>query len=154
MEDGVAMGRLLAVISSLAALLVGMAPDAEAGGALGTGRAGGGHFGLGFRAPHVTRVPSPRRHFSLFLGQRVVAAHPFDSEMDTFFPGDPATVQVVVGPGPTPPAPVAPAPKAVEAPGPKFVFPPSPGADPAPGRDAVIVQHGSRIEVTSFPTDR
>ncbi len=37
-------------------------------------------------------------------------------------------------------------------PDPKFVFPPAPSAKPSPGQHTVTVQHGAKIEVTTFPT--
>jgi len=48
----------------------------------------------------------------------------------------------------------APIPNEIPVPDPKFVSPPT-GSAPSPsGSHTVIVQHGSRIEVLSFPTAR
>lgn len=48
----------------------------------------------------------------------------------------------------------APSTDAPPAPDPKFVFPPTPSSPSPPGSQTVTVQHGSQIEVQSFPAAR
>lgn len=147
------MLRQLMVIAGLGVLLVGAAPTVEAGEALETSRAGSAQPGPAVRAQHMTPAPSPRQDALPSRAKAVLARPPSDEEMYTFFPGDPVTVHIVV-PAPAASPPVATAPAEVGVPPAKFVFPPSARVEPAPGPDAVIVQHGSTIEVIKVPIDR
>lgn len=145
------MGWLLVVISTVAALLVGIPRAAEPGRLFGIGGAVRAHHARGFRAPHSLPGPSRPSVSSSFLRRRRLARRPFGPGIGVVVP-EPDTVHVVAVPVPAA-APVAP-PAEADVPDSKFVFAPSPLVEPAPGRQAVIVQHGSRIEVTSFPVDR
>jgi hypothetical protein len=128
--------RLFAVITlAIAVLSVGMPGVTNAGGRLDMGP---GHAFQG-SSNSFSRFPAtPRAH-------RGFNRNPFIGTVD---PGevvvgeDPSELPIIVPYAPPSQPPVA---------DPKFVFPPAPSAHEPAGSHTVIVQHGSRIEVQSFP---
>jgi hypothetical protein len=105
--------------------------------------------GREFRVPSDRMTPLPpfgvRRHF----GRRVfpiVPAYPPDYVVD-----EPSDDVVILPRAPVPPPPPAPPAPAAAA---KILEPPAPTAPASDGSHRVIVQHGSTIEVQSFPAGR
>jgi hypothetical protein len=140
--------RLLLTLAA-AALLTSTPCPGDAGGP--AGRFGMGKAG-GFREPSSFLVPPP------FLTVAPPFRFPNRSVWYPLIPQSSAAVwmvppQVVVVPmlvqqvSSEVPAPVP-------VPDPKFVFPPAQSPPSKPGSHTVIVQHGSQIEVQSFPAAR
>ena len=143
--------RSVATVSLLAValLLVPAVPSQAQGHGGGHGFRGGFNGHRGFHSHGVIAIsPGMRSRFQAphgFVRQPFVAWGPWGDWVE---PDEVVMVPQFVQQF------AAPIPNEIPVPDPKFVSPPT-GSAPSPsGSHTVIVQHGSRIEVLSFPTAR